>query len=61
MRHLDEIIIHCSATPPGWMSGNTAAEKVNEIRRWHVKERKFADIGYHYIVDRDGTVVTQRG
>lgn len=60
MRHLDEIIIHCSATPPGWMSGNTAAEKVNEIRRWHVKERKWSDIGYHYIIDRDGTVVTGR-
>lgn len=60
MRHLDEIIIHCSATPPGWMSGNTAAEKVNEIRRWHVKERGWSDIGYHYIIDRDGTVVTGR-
>lgn len=60
MRHIDEIIIHCSATPPGWMKGNTTAEKVAEIRRWHVEERGWSDIGYHYAVDLDGTVVSGR-
>lgn len=60
MRHLDEIIIHCAATPKGWRSGETTDQKVAEIRRWHVEERKWSDIGYHYIVDTDGTVAKGR-
>ena len=60
MRHLNEIIIHCAATPPSWMSGNTTAEKVNEIRRWQTQERGWSDIGYSHIIDRDGTVALGR-
>ena len=32
---------------------------VDEVRRWH-KERGFADVGYHYIIRRDGTLETGR-
>ena len=60
MRHINEIIIHCTATPVGWMAGDETYAKVNEIRRWHVEERGWSDIGSHYIVDRDGTVATGR-
>lgn len=48
-RRIDEIIVHCSATPAG--RDISAAE----IRRWHLA-RGFADIGYHYVVKLDGTV-----
>ena len=60
MRHINEIIIHCSATPVNWMSGAEAQAKVNEIRRWHVEERGWSDIGYSHIIDRDGTVALGR-
>ena len=60
MRHLNEIIIHCTATPPNWLPGATTADKVSEIRRWHTQERNWSDIGYHYVVDTDGTVATGR-
>jgi N-acetylmuramoyl-L-alanine amidase len=56
MRKLTEIIVHCSATRPEWMDNRPTEDKVEEIRRWHVEDRGWSDIGYHYIIDRDGTV-----
>lgn len=49
MRRITEIIIHCSATPEG------KDFTVDDIRRWHLA-RHFADIGYHYVIYRDGSV-----
>ena len=64
MRQIDEVIIHCSATKPGWLFGATTTEKVAEIRRWHTDPRPigrgWSDIGYHYLIDREGTVARGR-
>lgn len=49
-REIREIIIHCSATPEG------RDVDAAEIRRWHVRDRGFADIGYHFVVRLDGRV-----
>ena len=54
-----EIIIHCSATRPDWLSDQLTAAKVAEIRQWH-KAKGWADIGYHFVIDRDGEVATGR-
>lgn len=59
MRQLNEIIIHCTATRPDWWKSKPAKAKVNEIRQWHL-DRGWSDIGYHYLIDRDGTVVEGR-
>ena len=48
-RQITELIIHCSATPAGQ---NVHA---SDIRRWH-KQQGWSDIGYHYVIDLDGTV-----
>lgn len=50
----NEVIIHCSATRPDWMRGKTGQQKVDTIRKWHVEERGWADIGYAEIIDRNG-------
>jgi len=60
MRPINEIIVHCSATRPEWMRDAKTPAKVAEIRRWHVQDRGFSDIGYHYVIDRDGTVAKGR-
>lgn len=43
------IVVHCSATRP------SQDFDVNDIRRMHLR-RGFIDVGYHYIIKRDGTV-----
>lgn len=47
----NKIIIHCSATRP-----SQDKVDVKEIRRWHVDERGWSDIGYHFVIKRDGTL-----
>ena len=49
MRKINAIIVHCAATPEG------KNFKAADIDRWH-RERKMKCIGYHYVVDLDGTV-----
>lgn len=50
MRKINSIIVHCSDSPEG------RADTIDDIRRWHVDERGFVDIGYHYVVHLDGSV-----
>ncbi|MDE6331702.1 MAG: N-acetylmuramoyl-L-alanine amidase [Muribaculaceae bacterium] len=52
-RNITEIIVHCTATPAGRNVG------VKEIDRWH-RQRGFNSIGYHYLVELDGTIATGR-
>lgn len=49
MRNINEIIVHCSATPEG------RQVTVGQIRSWH-KQRGFKDIGYHYVIYLDGSI-----
>jgi N-acetylmuramoyl-L-alanine amidase len=60
MRPVNEIIVHCSATRADWMAGAKTSAKVAEIRRWHTRDRGWKDIGYHVLIDRDGTVAKGR-
>ena len=50
MRKVNKIIIHCTATPEG------RDVTIDEVRRWHVKERGWRDVGYHFLIRLDGTV-----
>lgn len=52
-RTITEIIVHCTATPEG------KDYTVDDIRKWH-KERGWSDIGYHYVIDRKGHILTGR-
>lgn len=54
MRPITEIIVHCSATEAGQNF------KAADIKKWHTapppRGNGWKDIGYHYVVDLDGTV-----
>lgn len=59
-RHpVQEIIVHCSATRPEWMAGRPIEEKRAEIKRWHL-QNGWSDIGYHWLIDRDGAIIAGR-
>lgn len=46
---VDWIVVHCSATPADSDIGR------KEIRRKHMRQGSH-DIGYHYVIRRDGTI-----
>lgn len=50
MRGINRIIVHCSYTPP---SMDIDSET---IKGWHVNENGWSDIGYHYVITRQGKI-----
>jgi N-acetylmuramoyl-L-alanine amidase len=50
MTRIGFIAVHCSATP-------ATATKIGatDIRLWH-RQKGWRDIGYHYVIKRDGTI-----
>lgn len=53
LTRVDFIAVHCSATPA------TSDIGAAEIRQWH-RAKGWRDIGYHFVIRRDGTVETGR-
>lgn len=50
MREIKWLVVHCSATRASADIG------AGEIRAWHMGGRGWRDIGYHYVIRRDGRV-----
>ncbi len=50
MRKVNKIIIHCTATP------EDRVVRVKDLYQWHVTERGWSDIGYHFFIDLDGEI-----
>ena len=53
MRSINKIILHCTATKEG------KDFKAKDIDRWH-KAQGWKCIGYHYVVDLDGSIESGR-
>ena len=53
MREINKIILHCSATP------ENRDVKAETIKKWHT-EKGWSDVGYHYIIELDGSLKTGR-
>lgn len=50
----NKIIVHCADTP------NHQEFTAEDIRRWHVRNNKWLDIGYHYVIRRSGVIESGR-
>lgn len=57
---ITEVCLHTSATAETWYQGKTVEAMRDEIRRWHVHDRHWRDIGYHFVVAPDGSWATGR-
>ena len=53
-RKINKIIIHCTATPEGRQID------IDDVRRWHIEERGWSDVGYHFFFFLDGTIQVGR-
>lgn len=53
-RQIDLLVVHCSASPDYMDIG------VKEIRSWHLQQG-WSDIGYHYVIRRNGEIEKGRG
>jgi len=53
-RPITRVFLHCSA------SDNPAHDDVAVIRRWHVADNGWADVGYHLFVQKSGAVQAGR-
>lgn len=45
---ISQIVVHHSAS---------TTHKAEDFARWHVQQRGWAGIGYHYIIEKDGTII----
>ena len=50
MREINVIIVHCSD------SDHLSHDNIESIHKWHVDERGWSDIGYHYLITKNGRV-----
>ena len=48
MRKINKIIVHCTATK------RDHDVSVDDLRKWHVDENGWSDIGYHFFIDING-------
>lgn len=49
MRAINELVVHCSATPAG------KPFRAADIDKWH-RQKGWDSIGYHYVIPLDGSV-----
>lgn len=49
-RKINKLIVHCTATP------ECREIDITDVRRWHIEERGWSDVGYHFLVLLDGTI-----
>jgi N-acetylmuramoyl-L-alanine amidase len=50
VRKIEKLVVHCSDSQDSVDIG------VKQIRRWHVEDNGWSDIGYHYVIRRDGRI-----
>lgn len=53
-RDVDRVFLHCSA------SDHPHHDSVEVMRKWHVEDNGWSDVGYHFFIRKDGTLEAGR-
>jgi hypothetical protein len=56
-RVINRVFIHCSDSEDANLKGDAL---YNAVYKWHVEERGWKDIGYHYLIDKEGKFIFAR-
>ncbi|HLU46767.1 MAG TPA: N-acetylmuramoyl-L-alanine amidase [Planctomycetota bacterium] len=57
MKNIRRITVHHTAGPSFWgHDERSVANEIRRIQRYHQKEQGWADIGYHFLIDRTGRI-----
>jgi hypothetical protein len=57
MSRIHRITVHHTAGPSFWgQSDDAVADEIRRIQRYHQREQGWADIGYHFLIDRAGRI-----
>jgi hypothetical protein len=54
------VMLHTSATPGNWWKNKSVEDMRDEVRRWHVEDNKWRDIGYHRLFAPSGEMAQGR-
>jgi hypothetical protein len=61
MAGVNRITVHHEGHTPVWFTDDRSTrERMEQVRGVHTRDRKWADIGYHYIIDRAGRIIEGR-
>ncbi len=61
MRGVTRITVHHEGHTPVWFTdAKSTIDRLKQVHRAHTRDRKWGDIGYHYVIDRAGRVIEAR-
>lgn len=61
MRGVTRITVHHEGHTPVWFTDVRSTQaRLDQVRNIHTRDRRWGDIGYHYIIDRAGRVIEGR-
>lgn len=61
MQGVNRITIHHEGHTPVWFTDvQSTRARLEQVRSIHTRDRRWGDIGYHYVIDRAGRVIEAR-
>ncbi len=61
MKGINRITIHHEGHTPVWFTdARSTKARLEQVRNIHTRDRRWGDIGYHYVIDRAGRVIEGR-
>lgn len=61
MKGINRITIHHEGHTPVWFTDEPSTRaRLEQVRSIHTRDRRWGDIGYHYVIDRAGRVIEGR-